>query len=80
MTVELIRDLFAWCSLINLGLLIWWVLFLMFAHDWVYRMHCKWFNLSVEKFDSIHYTAITFFKIFIFAFNLAPYFALRILA
>ena len=78
MTLEIIRDTFAWCSVINIGLLLWWFLFIALAHDWVYRMHSKWFKIPVEKFDTIHYAGITFFKISIFLFNLVPYFALRI--
>ena len=78
MTVEILRDFLAWCSLINLGLLLFWVLWLKLAHDFVYRMHGKWFNLSVERFDALHYAGMLFFKIGIFLFNLVPYFALRI--
>ena len=78
MTIELIRNALAWCAVINIGLLLWWFLFFTLAHDWVYRIHSKWFDISVEKFDAIHYGAMAFFKIGIFLFNLAPYFALRI--
>ena len=69
MTVEIIRDVLAWCSVINIGLLLWWVLFFTMAHDFVYRFHGKWFNLSKERFDAIHYTGMTFYKICIFMFN-----------
>jgi Family of unknown function (DUF6868) len=78
MTVEIIRDVLAWCSVINVGLLLFWVLWLMLAHDFVYRIHGKLFKLSVERFDALHYAGITFFKICIFLFNIVPYFALRI--
>ncbi len=78
MTLEIVRDTLAWCSVINIGLLLWWFLFITFAHDWTYRYHSKWFKLSLEQFDTIHYVGITFFKISIFLFNLVPYFALRI--
>jgi hypothetical protein len=78
MTVEVIRHALAWCSVINVGLLLWWVLWLKLAHDLVYRIHGKWFKLSVERFDAIHYAGILFFQICIILFNIAPYFALRI--
>jgi len=48
------------------------------AHDWMYRMHSKWFNIPVEKFDAIHYSGMAIFKIAILVFNLVPYLALRI--
>ncbi|MDO9566733.1 MAG: hypothetical protein Q7J15_08340 [Candidatus Desulfaltia sp.] len=78
MTIEIIRDALLWCAVINMGLLLWWFLLFMLAHDWMYRFHGKWFSLSTEKFDSIHYTGMALFKIGIFLFNLTPYLALRI--
>jgi len=79
MTIEIIRDALAWCSALNIGLLLFWVFWLTLAHDWVYRIHTKWFKLSIEKFDSIHYAGIAFLKICIFFFNIVPYLALRII-
>ena len=78
MTINLVRDALLWCSVINIGLLLWWFLVLTLAHDWVYRFHGKWFKLSVEQFDAIHYAGIAFFKICVFVFNIVPYIALRI--
>lgn len=79
MELSEIRAFFAWCSVINIALLLWWVLFLLFAHDFVYRMHTRWFKISVEKFDAIHYSGMALFKVGVFMFNLVPYFALRII-
>ena len=78
MTLETIRSTLAWCAVIDIVLLIWWFLFFTLAHDWTYRMHSKWFKLSVERFDAIHYAGMALFKISIWLFNLVPYFALRI--
>jgi hypothetical protein len=78
MTLENIRSALAWCMLINWGLLLWWFLFLTLAHDWTYRVHSKWFKISVERFDTIHYAGIAFFKVLVLMFNLVPYLALRI--
>ena len=78
MTVEIICEFLAWCSLINVGLLLFWFLWFTLAHDFVYRIHGKWLKLSVERFDAIHYAGMTFFKICIFLLNVVPYIALRI--
>ena len=78
MTVEIIRDVLGWCSVINVGLLLFWWLWFMLGHDFIYRFHGKWFKLSMERFDAIHYTLIGIFKIGIFLFNIVPYLALRI--
>ena len=79
MTLEAIRDVLGWCSAINIGLLLFWWLWFMLAHDFLYRFHGKWFKLSVEKFDAINYSLIGLFKIGIILFNIIPYFALRII-
>ncbi len=78
MTVEVVRDVLAWCSVINMGILLFWMLWLKLAHDFVYRIHGKWFGLSEEMFDAIHYAGMALFKICIFVFNIVPYLALRI--
>ena len=79
MTIEMIRAALGWCSIINIGLLLFWFLIILLAHDWVYNFHSKWFKLSVEKFDGIHYMGIAFFKVVVFIFNIVPYFALCII-
>lgn len=80
MTVELLTAVLGWCTLLNLALLAWWALFILFAHDWTYRMHSRWFKLSEERFDSLHYTLMGFFKLIVIVFNVMPYLALRIVA
>ncbi|MEK9628162.1 MAG: hypothetical protein VW455_04010 [Nitrospinota bacterium] len=78
MTIEIIREILGWCIVINLGILLFWWLCLMLAHDWVYGFHSKWFKLSLEKFDEIHYQGIAIYKIAIFITNISPYFAFKI--
>ena len=78
MTLEMIRDALGWCTVINFGILLWWFLFFTLAHDWTYRMHSRWYNLTPDRFDTLHYAGITVFKIAIFFFNLGPYLSLRI--
>ncbi len=79
MTIDLIREGLGWCFIINAGLLLLWFLFFVFAHDWIYRLHVKWFKISEEHFNSIHYSFIALFKIILFVFNIVPYIALRII-
>jgi len=80
MSVEMIRDVLLWCGVINMGLLLVWLVMFTLAHDWIYRMHSRWFKLSVETFDSIHYAGMAFFKLAIFVFNIVPYIAMLIAA
>jgi len=78
MTLESLRDMLGWCAVINLSLLVWWFLFVTLAHDWTYRLHRRWYKLSEEAFDTIHYAGIGLFKIGVLLFNVVPYLALRI--
>lgn len=79
MTVNILRALLGWCSVINIGILLWWFFAITVLHDLVYRFHSKFLKLSVERFDEIHYTGAMFFKLAVFFFNIVPYFALRII-
>ena len=79
MTVDTLREFLGWCSVINIALLLYWWLLFMLAHDWVYRLHTKWFKLSPEKFDGLHYSAMAFYKLIVIVFNIIPYIALRII-
>jgi hypothetical protein len=60
------------------ALLIWFALF-AFAHRWMYRLHSRWFKLSLETFDALHFGGMTVFKIGIVLFNVVPMLALCIM-
>ena len=79
MTVELLKGTLAWSALLNIGILLWWFLFLTMAHDWVYKIHSKFYHIQREQFDAIHYAGMAFYKICIFTFFIVPYLALRIM-
>jgi len=80
MTVETVRDMLLWSTLINWGILALWFSVIVFARDWIYGLHTRWFDLSRASFDKLHYGLMGGFKLAIFIFNLAPYIALRIAA
>jgi len=77
MTLEIVRAVLAWSTLINLALLLIWFMFFTLAHDCMYRMHRKWFNFSPEAFDTLHYGGMGLYKLGILLFNLVPYLVLR---
>lgn len=78
MNIEILTAFLGWCTAINFGLLLWWFLLITLGHDWTWRLHSRWFRLSVERFDAIHYAGMAYFKLTVFVFNLVPYLALRI--
>ena len=78
MTLEIVRSALAWCIVIDLILLFWWFGFFVFAKDFVYRMHSRWFPMPQEDFNKIHYAGMAFLKIGMVLFHFATYLALRI--
>ena len=79
-TVELVRSMLAWCTLINMVILLIWVILLLFCHKFFYKVHSKMFNLSEEAFYKVNYMSLGLFKIGVILFNLIPYLSLRIIA
>jgi hypothetical protein len=78
MTVELTRDFLLWCTVINYGILLVWFLVFVFAHDWMLRVHGRWFHLSRDQFDALHYAGMSLLKVEIILFNLVPFIVLSI--
>jgi hypothetical protein len=78
MSIDMLRDAFLWCAVINYGVLLVWFLFFILARDSMHRLHGRWFRLSVEQFDALHYAGMAIFKLGIILLNLVPYIALRI--
>jgi len=77
MTLDIVRNALGWCTVINFGVLLAWLLLITLARDWVYDLHRRWFKLSTEALNTIHYAGMGLFKIGIWLFNLVPYLALR---
>jgi hypothetical protein len=80
MDVQRAADFLLSCLIINYAILLWWFAAFVFARGWMFKLHSRWFHLSEELFDGIHYTTMGIYKIGILLFNLVPYIALRILA
>ena len=69
--------LLIWCLVFNYVFLIMWFLVFKFAHDRIYDLHSRWFRISIETFDTVHYLGMSIYKIGILLFNLVPLIALH---
>ena len=49
MAVNELKEFLLWSTAINYGVLFLWFGVFVFAHDWLYRLHTRWFKPS-------HYT------------------------
>lgn len=76
MTLDQLHDFLLWNLAVNYIVLLLWFGVLTFAHDWVYRLHTRWFQLTPQTFDVLHYGGMAIYKIGVLLFNVAPLLAL----
>jgi hypothetical protein len=72
MATNEIKGVLLWCVCINYGVMLVWFGVFVYAHDWMYRLHARWFKLSVETFDAIHYAGLSIYKIGVILLNVVP--------
>ncbi len=78
MTMDQLQTFLIWCAVINYAILLVWFAVFVFAHDRLYRLHTRWFRLSVEMFDALNYAGVATYKIGIMLFILVPLIALSL--
>ena len=71
-----LKHFLAWCVGINYAILLVWFGVFVFGHDWLYKLHGRWFTISASSFDAVHYAGMAIYKIGILLFVLAPLLAL----
>lgn len=71
---------FLWVSLaIHYAILLVWFGAFVFCHDRLFRLHHRWFDIPTQRFDAIHYGAMSVYKIGVLLLNAVPLAALIIL-
>ncbi len=78
MTIAKLSDFLLWCAIVNYAILFAWFLAFALAHGPLYRLHARWFRLSENQFDVIHYSGMAAYKIAVLSLNVAPLIALHI--
>lgn len=79
MNMTFAQDFLLYCLAINYGILLVWFMAFRFGHAWLFKLHGRWFRLSEERFDAIHYGGMAAYKIGVLLFNLTPFIALHII-
>jgi len=79
MSIEMIRSFFMWCSVINIGLLLFGFVMFWTGRCWIYKVHSKLFNISEENFTAIWYLLLALYKTEVILFNVIPCIALYII-
>lgn len=79
MTPSELKAVLLWSLAINYSLLSVWFSAFVFGHDTLFQLHSRWFRISVQTFDAIHYAGMALYKIGLFLLNVAPLIALHII-
>jgi hypothetical protein len=61
-----------WCAAVNYGIPSGLGCLSVFAHDAMYRLHCRWFDPSVTRFDELTCGLFDPYKLAIWFFLLIP--------
>jgi hypothetical protein len=72
MNLETIHDFLLGCLFANYVVLMIWFVAFVGGRRWMKALHGRWFRLSDETFDAIHYGGMAAYKIGILLFNLVP--------
>ncbi len=79
MDLAALRSFLGWASVLNFLFLSLWFLLFSGAGGFLFRLHSRWFNLTRETFNAIHYAGMAACKIATWMFFFIPYLILRFL-
>lgn len=77
--IEQLTAFLGWCTLINIGLLLFSTLMIALIKDFAIRVHSKMFDLDPQTLPTMYFDYLGRFKVLVIVFNLVPYLALRII-
>ena len=80
MTIESLTTFLGWCSVINIGILLFSTLMLIVMQDLAVKIHSRLFHVNPENLPILYLQYLGNFKVAIIILNIVPYIALRIMA
>jgi len=78
--LDVIAAILIRCFLGGMLLLVVWFAWFVFAGDWIYQIHSRWFQIPKQSFDAIHYAGMAVTKIAIILLFLLPWIAIKLTA
>ena len=79
MNIDMLTAFFMWCTIISAGVYLFWVLLVLLAPDFVYRVQSRWIPVPREAYNIIIYSFMGLFKIVFILFAVVPYVSLLII-
>lgn len=80
MTLEQMTQFFGWCAILNIAMLAIAAAIVIWQQKWILKIHSGMFGVPKQDLSIVYFKYLAYYKIAILVFNLAPYFALRIIA
>ena len=77
-TLNTVAAVLLWCFGLGVALLLFWFVMLTLMGDLVYDWHSRFFGISREQFNALHYLMMGFWKAAIFVLFLFPYVGIKL--
>ena len=74
-----ITGFLGWCAVINMGLLMFYTVWLRVFRDFTKRVHSKLLGVDPDRLDVIYFQYLANYKLAVIVLNIVPYIALRIM-
>lgn len=78
-TIETLQVFFGWCSVINIGILLFSSVVVVTIRETAVRIHGRMFNLDEQALSKAYFYYLAHYKIAIIVFCIVPYFALKLM-
>jgi hypothetical protein len=77
--IQTITTFLGWCSVINIGLLMFYTIWLMAFRNLTKSIHSALLGIDQDELDSIYFQYLANYKLAVIVLSIVPYFALRIM-
>lgn len=78
--LEILTTFLGWCSIINIGLLLFYTVWLMAFQNFTKKAHSALLGIDQDILDPIYFQYLANYKLAVLIFNIVPYLALKIMA
>ena len=79
-SIESLATFFGWCSLINIGVLVFTTVVLVLMKEAISNMHARLFGVKQEELPQVYFAYLGHYKVAILVLNLVPYLALKLMS
>ena len=78
--IQTLTAFLGWCSIINIGLLFFYTMWLMALRDFTKKTHNAMLGVDLDLLDPIYFQYLANYKLAVLVLNIVPYLALKIMA